>query len=107
MEKMETIAMAREGKIARMIEAAKPKPTDHYELEKVVFGQDFWGDITEPLEEITIAKSDSIEELKEIAKTVKLKGGRYRKEELRILVLDENEEIKDYLFVERGQRPRR
>ncbi len=52
-------------------------------------------------QEWTIAESDNIDELKEIAKTIKLKGNKYRREELRIIEIDEHGDIVDYRFIER------
>lgn len=67
-----------------------------YELEKVIVKGDEWENYRT---ETTIAESDSIQELLDISKTVKLKGNKYRHEHLAIIELDEYGDIVDYVKI--------
>jgi len=49
------------------------------------------------MEEKTI-ETGTLEELKETAKTIKLKGNKTYREELRIIELDEHDDIIDYVW---------
>jgi len=49
-------------------------------------------------DEKTIASGEDLKELIEIAKTIKRKGNKYRREELRILEVDEYGDIIDYVW---------
>jgi len=48
--------------------------------------------------EKTIATGNNINVLKELAKTIKLKGNKYRREELRIAEIDEFGDIVNYVW---------
>lgn len=76
-----------------------PQPNYTYELElcKMWFDGDAKdGDLIRMTEETK--GSGTIEELKELAKTIKRKGNRSYREELRIIELDEHGDILDYVW---------
>lgn len=52
-------------------------------------------------DERLIAESNDLQELKERAESIQLKGNKYRREELRIIELDEFGDIVDYIFFDR------